>query len=42
LYGSAALREHLLAGRPVETLETTWAAGCADFRRACQPYLLYA
>ena len=42
LAGSAAVRAHLLAGQPVEELEATWAAGCAHFRRACQPHLLYA
>ena len=41
LYGSAAAREHLLAGRPVRDLQTAWAADCAGFRRDCQPYLLY-
>jgi uncharacterized protein YbbC (DUF1343 family) len=41
LAGSAAVREGLLAGRPVDELQAGWETICADFRRASQPYLLY-
>lgn len=42
LAGTESVRAHLLACQPVSELESTWAAGCAHFRRASQPYQLYA
>lgn len=42
LAGSESARSHLLARQPIADLEASWAAGIAHFKRACQPYLLYA
>lgn len=41
LIGSAAVRPALDSGADVAHITERWAAFCADFREACQPFLLY-
>jgi uncharacterized protein YbbC (DUF1343 family) len=41
LAGSARIREHLLAGQPLEALFAGWPAVREAFQAACAPYLLY-
>lgn len=41
LAGSAQIREHLEAGRPVSELTSTWAGEIETFAQRRKPYLLY-
>lgn len=41
LAGSSALREQIDSGVPAREIARSWEAGVREFRRACEPYLLY-